>query len=165
VFGRYSGLSKESDGGTKRGSDMTDETLDYLWYIAKEMFEDKFSGYDTQELALENFKMFNYAFKKGYEFAIERKEKESCLNLSFGDYVEIEQKRYGCENEIYLHKVINVFKANHWVDVPVQTPAKEIIHNKSEMVVSCITCGVCETEVLNYRIKDVKKAGKDKWNI
>jgi hypothetical protein len=86
-------------------------------------------------------------------------------DLSFGDYVEIEQKRYGIENEMYLHKVIGTSESNAWVDVPVQTPAKETLHKEIEPVVSCICCGVCETEVLKYRIRDVKKAGKDKWNI
>jgi hypothetical protein len=85
--------------------------------------------------------------------------------LSFGDYVEIEQKRYMGENEMYLYKVIGTLKSNAWVDVPVQTPAKETLHKEFELVVSCICCGICETEVLKYRIKDVKKAGKDKWNI
>jgi hypothetical protein len=84
--------------------------------------------------------------------------------LSFGDYVEIEQKRYGCENEMYLHKVIGTLESNAWVDVPVQTPAKETLHKEFEPVVNCICCGVSETRVLKYRIKDVKKAGKDKWN-
>jgi nucleoside 2-deoxyribosyltransferase len=91
------------------------------------------------------------------------KESDSgSLNLLFGDYVEIEQKRYGVENEIYLYKVIGALESNGWVDVPVQTPAKETVHKESEQVVRCICCGVCETEVLNYRIKDVKKAGKEK---
>jgi len=76
--------------------------------------------------------------------------------LGFGDYVEIEQKRYGIENEMYLHKVIQPLKSNSWVDVPVQTPAKETLHKESEPVVGCICCGVCEREVLNYRIKDVR---------
>ncbi|MDR3061266.1 MAG: hypothetical protein LBU57_04020 [Dysgonamonadaceae bacterium] len=77
--------------------------------------------------------------------------------FEFGDYAEIEQKRYGCENEMYLHKVIGTSKSNAWVDVPVQTPATEVIHQEIEPVVSCITCGICETVVLKYRIKDVRK--------
>jgi len=78
-------------------------------------------------------------------------------DLSFGDYVEIKQKRYGKKNEMYTYKVIDSFKSNHWVDVPVQTPAKEKIRKYLEPVVSCICCGVNEIEVLNYRIKDVRK--------
>ena len=47
--------------------------------------------------------------------------KENPFGLDFGDYVEIEQKRYGCENEMYLHKVINVLESNSWVDIPLGT--------------------------------------------
>jgi len=86
-------------------------------------------------------------------------------NLNFGDYVVIEQKRYGCDNEMYLHKVIGTSKSNHWVTVPVQTPAKEELRDEIREVVSCICCGVVEDKVLNYRIEDVKKASKNEWNI
>ena len=73
----------------------------------------------------------------------------------FGDYVEIEQKRYGVENEMYLHKVIGSSNSNACVDVPVQTPATETLHEEMEPVVRCICCGVCEDEVRKYRIKDI----------
>lgn len=77
-------------------------------------------------------------------------------NLDFGDYVSIEMKRYGCDNEFYEHKVINSLESNAFVDVPVQSPAKEVWRPTIEKVVSCICCGVQETEVLKYRVKDVK---------
>lgn len=83
-----------------------------------------------------------------------------CFDINFGDYVYIEQKRYGCENEMYLHKVINRLKSNCYVKVPVQIPAKEVNQGKIVDVVSCICCGVDETEVLKYRIKDVTKKEK-----
>ena len=73
----------------------------------------------------------------------------------FGDYVEIEQKRYGVENEMYLHKVICSSNSNAWVDVPVQGNATETLHKEMEPVVRCICCGVCEDEVRRYRIKDI----------
>jgi len=73
----------------------------------------------------------------------------------FGDYVDIEQKRYGCDNEFYCHKVVNNLRSNTWVDVPVQSPRTETIHSEMEDVCSCITCGVGETEVLRYRVKDL----------
>jgi len=78
--------------------------------------------------------------------------------LSFGDYVLIEQKRYGAENEMYLHKVIGTSESNSWVDVPVQSTT-ETLHKVKELepVVSCICCGVCETKVRKYRIKDVRR--------
>ena len=79
-------------------------------------------------------------------------------NIDFGDYVMIEQKRHGCENDMYFHKVINGnINSNSYVDVPVQSPAKNTIHKKIEDCVSCICCGVDETKVLKYRLKDVQK--------
>jgi hypothetical protein len=78
-------------------------------------------------------------------------------DLDFGDYVVIEMKRHGVQNEQYLHKVIRKFKTNSYVNVPVQSPAREELHGESEEVVSCICCGVDETLVLNYRVKDVQK--------
>ena len=81
-------------------------------------------------------------------------------DLDFGDYVSIEMKRYCCGNEIYTHKVIGISESNTWVDVPVQEPATETIHTTLEPVVSCISCGVMETDVRKYRIKDVKAGTK-----
>lgn len=79
-------------------------------------------------------------------------------NLNFGDYIHIAQLRYGSDNSLFVHKVINTLISNCWVDVPVQVPAQETIHTECVNVVSCICCGVCETEVLKYRICDVEKA-------
>ena len=78
-------------------------------------------------------------------------------SIDFGDYVKIEMKRYGVPNEMYTHKVIRALKSNTYVDVPVQSPATEKLHDKMEDVVSCIVCGIDETQVLKYRIKDVQK--------
>jgi hypothetical protein len=74
----------------------------------------------------------------------------------FGDYVMIEQKRYGVPNEMYCHKVIGRLNSNTWVDVPVQTPPTETIHSEIVEVVSCITCGVMETDVFKYRMDAVE---------
>ena len=82
-----------------------------------------------------------------------------CSVLDFGDYAIIEQKRYGVENEHYLHKVIGRGRSNTWVDVPVQTPAKEIIHDHMEDVIRCVCCGVDERTILKYRVSDVKPNG------
>ena len=76
--------------------------------------------------------------------------------IGFGSYVIVEQKRYGCDNEQYDYKVINRLKSNTWVEVPVQSPAKEVLHDRMEDVFSLICCGVQETEVLKFRIKDVR---------
>lgn len=77
-------------------------------------------------------------------------------NLDFGDYALIEQKRYVGENEMFQHKVIGRLQSNTYVDVPVQSPATETIHNGIVDVIRCICCGVKETEVLKYRAVDVK---------
>ena len=77
--------------------------------------------------------------------------------IDFGDFAYIEQKRYGVDNERYLHKVIGGLRSNTYVDVPVQTPATEIIHDDVVDVVACITCGVRETDVRKYRLEDIEK--------
>jgi len=82
-----------------------------------------------------------------------------CPVLDFGDYGIIEQKRHGCKNEQYTHKVIGRLRSNTWVDVPVQSPAAEIMHDEIVDVIRCVCCGVSETEVLKYRVEDVKPNG------
>lgn len=82
------------------------------------------------------------------------------MKLKFGDYCNIEQMRYGSENEMYQHKVIGSFRSNTYVDVPVQSPAIEIIHKGKDAmtdVAACICCGIMERVVLQYRLEDVKK--------
>jgi hypothetical protein len=75
--------------------------------------------------------------------------------MDFGDYCLIEQKRYGVPNEVYIHKVIGCLESNSYVDVPVQSPARETLHRGIVPVVACICCGVSEREVLRYRKCDV----------
>ena len=79
----------------------------------------------------------------------------------FGDYVLIEQKRYGVENETYVHKVIGRLRSNTYVDVPVQAPATETIHPEIVDVVNCICCGIEERHAFRYRLSDVKEADHD----
>jgi hypothetical protein len=81
---------------------------------------------------------------------------EARARLDFGDYVRIEQKRHGVANEIYHYKVIRKLRSNCWVEVPVQLPAKEVLHAETVDVVACICCGVNEREVLYYRVNDVR---------
>ena len=81
---------------------------------------------------------------------------EFCDSIDFGDFVLIPQKRHVSDNEIYLHKVIGKLHSNSWVDVPVQSPATETIHDHIGLVISCICCGVDETEVRNYRVIDTR---------
>lgn len=77
--------------------------------------------------------------------------------IDFGDYISVEQKRYGTDNEKYSHKVIEVTNSNCWVDVPVESPATESRHGIVSKVIRCVCCGVDETEVLRFRYEDVKK--------
>ena len=77
--------------------------------------------------------------------------------LDFGDYCLIEQKRYGVPNEMYVHKVIGGLRSNAYVDVPVQIPRAETIHDEVVDVVACVCCGVCERDILRYRLSDVKE--------
>lgn len=75
--------------------------------------------------------------------------------MRFGDYVEIEQKRYKGKNEMYSHKVIGCLRSNYYVDVPVTYPIVEEYHDKVVDVVACIACGVDERIVKRYKKSDV----------
>lgn len=81
--------------------------------------------------------------------------------IEFGDYIEIEMKRYGVPNEHFIHKVVNTLRTNTYVNVPVQSPAEEVWHPEMADCVSAIVCGIDETEVLKYRLQDVKKVTKN----
>ena len=74
--------------------------------------------------------------------------------VKFGDYINVPQKRYGVNDEIYLHKVIGVLQSNLWMDVPAIQHKGMVVHDTVEEVVSCIVCGVGEDRVIRYRLKD-----------
>ena len=77
--------------------------------------------------------------------------------MDFGDYCLIEQKRYGCENEMFLYKVTRgKLRCNYWRGVPVDARQRE--HTRGEMsnVIQAIRCGVDETEVETFRLEDVR---------
>ena len=76
--------------------------------------------------------------------------------IKFGDYVLIEQNRFGTKNEMFIHKVIGTSKSNTYVDVPVMVTPYEKIHKDIVSVVSCICAGVSERDVYCYRLEDVK---------
>lgn len=80
------------------------------------------------------------------------------FEFKFGDYAIIEQKRHGVPNEMFVHKVIGQLRSNSWVDVPVQSPATETLHDEMEDVCWCICCGVDETEVRAYRVNDLQRS-------
>lgn len=79
----------------------------------------------------------------------------------FGDYVYIPQKRYGCENEIYQYLVIECLESNGYVDVPVQSPAVETLHEDIVPVVSCLCDGIGHKEVMRYRLSDIVRVRKN----
>lgn len=79
------------------------------------------------------------------------------IEFKFGDYATIEQKRHGVPNEMFVHKVVGQLRSNTWVDVPVRVPATETLHGEMEDVCLCICCGIDETEVRRYRVKDMRR--------
>ena len=80
------------------------------------------------------------------------------IEFKFGDYAIIEQKRHGAPNEMYVYKVIGQLRSNKWVDVPVWGIATEILHKELDDVCLCIRCGIDETVVHRYRVKDMQRS-------
>lgn len=76
-------------------------------------------------------------------------------DLDFGDYVKIEQHRYGVPNEMFLYKVIGRWESNCYVTVPVHSVDGEKLQGKVVPVVACIRCGIDETKVERFRLEDV----------
>jgi len=78
--------------------------------------------------------------------------------MDFGDFCEIEQKRYGVPNEFYTYKVIGAGQANYYIPVPV---GSENVKRFADMcdVVKVICCGVCEEKVETFRLQDVRPKG------
>lgn len=74
----------------------------------------------------------------------------------FGDYVTVEQRRFGVPNEHYLHKVIGRLRSNTWIDVPAQTHLGAVLHDHEEEILRVICCGVFEEKVMRYRVADCK---------
>lgn len=132
---------------------------------AKEILNNTINSYKTKvrdfsKFAFdeEEFNLFASAmeeYKNQFTSAI--KEEEAINYLEFGCYVEIEQYRFHASNEFYQYKVIGRGQSNTYVDVPCKSNTGEVIHNEVVDVVSCICMGVCETEVLKFRVSDVKQ--------
>ena len=77
--------------------------------------------------------------------------------MDFGDYCLIEQKRYGRENEMFLYKVTRGgLRCNYWRGVPVDARQRDHVRGEMSDVVQAIQCGVDETNVETFRLKDVK---------
>ncbi len=79
------------------------------------------------------------------------------VEFKFGDYATIEQKRHGVPNEMFVHKVVGQLRSNTWVDVPVRVPETETLHGEMEDICLCICCGIDETKVRRYRVKDMRR--------
>ena len=86
-------------------------------------------------------------------------EKLADKSLTFGDHVQIPQRRFGEGDEMYLYKVIGRLRSNTYVDVPVRTPEEEKTHGDVVEVIRVVCCGVCEDKVSRFRIEDVKFSG------
>lgn len=74
----------------------------------------------------------------------------------FGDYITVEQHRYGGTNEHYLYKVIGTLESNSYIPVPVVGDGEKIIGRNMYPIVRAICCGVCEETVQRFRVQDVK---------
>lgn len=78
-------------------------------------------------------------------------------DLDFGDYVEIEQHRYGVPNEMFMYKVVGALRSNAWIDAPIRWDSEPTLHDHMETVLNVICCGVDETEVIRVRESDCRK--------
>ena len=74
----------------------------------------------------------------------------------FGDYITVEQHRYGAPNEHYLYKVIGTLESNSYIQVPVVRNGEKIIGKEIFPIVRAVCCGVCEETVERFRVQDVK---------
>lgn len=74
----------------------------------------------------------------------------------FGDYITVEQQRYGVPNQYYTYKVVGTLKSNSYTPVPVVSNGERIIDKDSYLIVRAIQCGVSEETVERFRIQDVK---------
>ena len=82
--------------------------------------------------------------------------------MDFGDYCKIEQNRFGCDNEIYIYKVIGRLKTNYYRPVPVNPHKIKVESGEMCEVVRAICCGVDETKVETFRVQDVIPVEKEK---
>lgn len=82
--------------------------------------------------------------------------KEISASLDFGDYCEIEQKRYGAPNEFYRYKVIGHSRSNYYHPVPVDANGNHKAYGDMCETVKVICCGVAEERVETFRFCDVR---------
>lgn len=78
-------------------------------------------------------------------------------NIDFGDYVLIEQKRYGVPNEMFQFKVVGSYQSNAYRDVPMDAVNRDNkLHTQVVDVLNVICCGIDETKVDTVRKADVR---------
>lgn len=77
----------------------------------------------------------------------------------FGDYVTIEQKRFGAPNEFWDYKVIGRLVSNTWTDVPV-SPEREVRHDACEPIILAVADNLIQEDVRRFRVSDVKLRAK-----
>lgn len=78
-------------------------------------------------------------------------------HIDFGDYVYIEQLRFGVPNESYIYKVVGSFASNCWTPAPLKWDSKPVLHKKTEQVLNVIKCGIDETKVITVAESDCRK--------
>ena len=85
-------------------------------------------------------------------------------DIDFGDYVLIEQKRYGVPNEMFQFKVVGSFQSNAYRDVPMEAGDHEQKwHPEVVDVLNVICCGIDETKVDTVRKADVRLIKSRHW--
>ncbi|MGE9132862.1 hypothetical protein [Lacticaseibacillus paracasei] len=85
-------------------------------------------------------------------------------DIDFGDYVLIEQKRYGVPNEMFQFKVVGSFQSNAYRDVPMEVGDRDMKwHPNVVDVLNVICCGIDETKVDTVRKADVKLLKSRHW--
>ena len=78
-------------------------------------------------------------------------------DIDFGDYVLIEQKRYGVPNEMFQFKVVGSYQSNAYRDVPMDGVDRgKKLHSHVVDVLNVICCGIDETKVDTVRKADVR---------
>lgn len=106
----------------------------------------------------------NHAAEAAIETAYNALHNKS-RGLRFGDYVSIEQKRYGAPNQFFTYKVVGSDgQSNYYRSVPVDARQQEEISGDGlQPVVRVICCGVIEDRVETFRVADVIRSTED-WN-
>jgi hypothetical protein len=82
-------------------------------------------------------------------------------HIDFGDYVEIEQKRYGVPNENFIFKVVGCISSNCFMEVPMQAGVRGngVPHKHMEHVLRVVQCGIDEEHVVRVKMSDCKYIG------